>query len=59
MVQSKRVRANKAQKAVKSKEESIQVLQEQYLQAKASGDTKIMKMLESILKRLGAKVPKL
>lgn len=44
---------------MKSKEESIQVLQEQYLQAKASGDTKIMKMLEAILKRLGAKVPKL
>lgn len=47
------------QKKIKSKEESIQVLQEQYLQAKASGDTKTVKMLEVILKRLGAKIPKL
>lgn len=47
------------QKTLKSKEESIQLLQEQYLQAKLKGDTKIAKMLESILKRLGAKIPKI
>lgn len=48
-----------SQKKPKSKEESIQVLQEQYLQAKASGDTKTVKMLETIIKRIGAKIPKL
>jgi len=58
MVSGERIRANKAQK-IKSKEESIQTLQEQYLQAKLAGDTKTARMLESILKRIGAKIPKL
>jgi hypothetical protein len=44
---------------MKSKEESVQQLQEQYLQAKLKGDTRLMKLLEAILKRIGAKVPRI
>jgi hypothetical protein len=39
-------------------DESINRLQEQYLQAKLKGDTKLAKMLEAILIRIGAKVPR-
>lgn len=44
---------------MKSKEQSAQAIQEQYLQAKLKGDTKLVKMLEAILRRIGAKVPRL
>lgn len=44
---------------MKKKEESDQAIQEQYLQAKLRGDTKLMKMLEAIMKRLGIKIPKI
>lgn len=40
-------------------QDSINRLKEQYLQAKLKGDTKLAKMLEAILIRVGAKVPKL
>lgn len=44
---------------MKKKQESDQAIQEQYLQAKLKGDTKLMKMLESIMKRLGIKIPRI
>ena len=39
-------------------EQSIIKLKEQYLQAHLSGDVKLKKMLEAILKKLGEKIPK-
>lgn len=39
-------------------EESVNRLKEQYLQAKLKGDSKLAKMLEAILIRIGAKIPK-
>ena len=44
---------------MKKKEESDQAIQEQYLQAKLKGDTKLVKMLETIMKRLGIKIPRI
>jgi hypothetical protein len=49
----------KREKNLKKKEESDQALQEQYLQAKLKGDTKLIKMLEAIMKRLGIKIPRI
>lgn len=59
MVLFKRIWLNKTKEAMKKKEESDQAIQEQYLQAKLKGDTKLMKMLEAIMKRLGIKIPRI
>jgi len=32
---------------------------QQYLQAKAKGDTKLMKLYESVINKLGGKIPKI
>lgn len=59
MVLFKRIWLNKTKEAMKKKEESDQAIQEQYLQAKLKGDTKLIKMLEAIMKRLGIKIPRI
>jgi len=59
LVSFKRIWLNKTKKTLKKKEESDQALQEQYLPAKLKGDTKLMKMLEAIMKRLGIKIPRI
>lgn len=42
-----------------SKSEQINHWTQQYLQAKASGNTKMAKLYESIILKLGGKIPKL
>lgn len=42
-----------------SKSEQINHWTQQYLQAKASGNTKMLKLYESIILKLGGKIPKL
>jgi hypothetical protein len=42
----------------KDKKKSIEKLKEQYIQAHLSGNSKLKKMYESMLIKLGEKVPK-
>lgn len=42
-----------------NKKEQLDFWVQQYLQAKASGDTKMMKVYEAVILKLGGKVPKI
>jgi hypothetical protein len=39
--------------------QQIEYWTQQYLQAKANGDTKLLKIYEAVIIRLGGKIPKL
>jgi uncharacterized membrane protein YbaN (DUF454 family) len=61
MVFIKRVWINqkKKMKTCMTKQEQINHWVQQYLQAKASGDKTKMKIYESVILKLGGKIPKL
>jgi len=46
-------------KKVMTKAQQIQHWTQEYLQAKASGNTKLMKIYEALILKLGGKLPKL
>jgi hypothetical protein len=46
-------------KVCMSKSEQIQHWIQEYLQAKASGNTKLLKIYEALIIKLGGKIPKL
>lgn len=46
-------------KVCMAKKDQIDYWTQQYLQAKADGNTNLMKICESVIKKLGGKIPKL
>jgi hypothetical protein len=59
-----RIRADEKTKAMKpkialTKEQQIEHWVQLYLQAKQSGDTRIMKICKDVIAKLGGKIPKL